>query len=126
MPMSWSYRGNVLVLRASGVSDVGDLERTFSEASLDPRFARRPALLVNGQDSQTPLSGADVQARVEFFRSLTARGIAPRFAFVLRDGPLLAAGRVAAQAERRPDDVAVALFADEDEALAWLVGGAKT
>jgi hypothetical protein len=120
MPVSWSYRGSVLVLKASGVSDAGALERAFAEAAADPRFAQRPSLLVDGRDSQTPLSAAEIQARVEFFESLAQRGITPHYAFVLRDGPLLAAGRVAAQAARRVGGVELALFSDEDEALAWL------
>jgi hypothetical protein len=120
MPVSWDYLGRVLVLKATGVSAEGDLERAFAEASADARFAQRPCLLVDGRDSQTALSAVDVQVRIEFFRSLPRRGVFPRFAFVLRDGPLLTSARVAAQAERGNDAVELALFADESKALAWL------
>jgi hypothetical protein len=126
MPVTWDYRGRVLVLKAAGVSAEGDLERAFAEASADPRFAQRPCLLVDGRDSQTALSAADIQVRVEFFRSLPGRGVFPRFAFVLRDGPLLASARAAAQAERGKDAVELALFAREDEALAWLERAGKS
>jgi hypothetical protein len=121
MPVTWEFRGRILVVSARGVYANHEIEQAFADAFADPHFGPETRLLMDGRGSETPLSASDIQWREWFLNSLPGRGMFPRAAFLIRAGhSVIDVARLEIQ---RPDTGRVlesGLFIDEAEALAWL------
>jgi hypothetical protein len=122
VPVTWAFRASLLAVRLAGVYPNEEVERAVNEALADPRFDTATRLLMDGRESQTPISGADVAWRVEFLSSLPDRGLFPRVAYLLRPDQrgLLDLFQLTFRAPEDRTAVEVRVFTTEDEALAWL------
>jgi hypothetical protein len=122
MAVTWEYRQSLLAVRLAGVYPNEEVARAIDEALSDPRFGPATRLLMDGRESQTPISGADVEWRVLFFSSLPGRGLFPKVAYLLRPDQrgLLSLFQLAFMTPEDRGAVEVEVFTTESEALAWL------
>jgi SpoIIAA-like len=120
MPVTWQFRGAVLVLAVSGVVTNQEIEVTIGEAVASAPCQRGMRLLWDARKSQTPISSLDMVWRFELLASLGERGVFSRGALLLRQEQrqLLELGRLETSKALRTLESYV--FTDESEALAWL------
>jgi hypothetical protein len=130
MPVHWEFRPSLLVVTSTGVYPLESVAGAVRQAAADPRFEPGMSLLFDGRGSEIPVSSVDVDWRVRFFSSLPSMGFSPRMAMLVREGflSLFSAGRpfsLLSPTENKgdADGPTLCFFADEDEAIAWLLGG---
>ena len=119
MSVTWTFRGNVLVMIEMDVSTNEELERAFvHEALADARARPGLAVLWDARRSLTPLTAEDVAWRSRVLSELAARKLIARVALLLDAHQTL----TAAAAGQRPEipGLAFGVFRDELEATAWL------
>jgi len=120
MAVTWEYRGELLVVTETGVMTNEELERAFvREALADARA--RPAMRVvwDARGSLAPLSGRDIEWRVDLLTSLGAHGLVSRLALLVRGGKSQTAGLGRGMA-KEVLPLQFNAFSEESEALAWL------
>jgi hypothetical protein len=123
MPVTWEFRGKLLVLSVAGIVENSEIERAFDQALADPRCGPGIRLLWNASRSQTPVSAADVKWRLGLLSSLADRGILARVALLGRvdQRSTIAIGRSAVMEKALAAESAV--FTDESDAVVWLEAG---
>lgn len=120
MPVTWEYRGTLLVVSIIGVIQNQEIEQAFGEALSDSRSGSGLRLLWDARRSETPVTSDDVAWRLELVSSLAKRGHFSR-------GALLGRGELGAlfpiwltELPKMAQVVPFRAFTDESEALAWL------
>jgi hypothetical protein len=136
MPVRWDFRYSLLVVVSTGVYPNEAVEEAVRQAAADPRFEPGMAVLFDGRGSEVVVSSADVDWRLRFFGSLPSMGFSSRVGLLVREGFLSAFGlgqlvslavsptsvEGASGSGRSPGPV-LRVFSDEDQAIAWLLGG---
>lgn len=119
MPVSYTFRGDVLEIRASGSYAPDEVTQAFTQALAEPGRPQLRALLYDVRDSSMigARSTPEVRQAVTFFEGLGPQ-VGQRVALLATTDVAYGVMRmVAGWAEARGIDAFV--FRDADEALAW-------
>jgi hypothetical protein len=121
MPVTWEYRGPLLVVTESGITPNAELERAFiHEALADQRAGSALRVLWDARGSERPVSGGDITWRIEVLRSLAERGLLFSLALLVRGGHVGLTAGLGPEMAKEVKPLRFDAFNDESEALAWL------
>jgi hypothetical protein len=124
--VTWEFQGTVLVIVLDGIYANQDVEQGVTQALADPRFEAGMQLMMDARRSQTPLSSADIEWRLDLIESLPARGLVPRVAYLVQERQRTLVELVSRefQSPKPVLSVGIGFFTDKSQAIAWLQGAA--
>jgi hypothetical protein len=121
MPLSWRFRGAVLMVTESGAISNDEIERVILRDALSSPPARDAVrILWDARPSESPLTSADVDWRGQVMRLLGEHGHLSRVALVVRPEQKLTLEIGRTQLPRAVRPIAFGVFTEQHEALAWL------
>jgi hypothetical protein len=121
MPLSWRFRGAVLMVTESGLISNDEIERVILRDALSSPPARDPVrVLWDARPSESPLTSDDVDWRGQVMRLLGEHGHLSRFALVVRPEQRLTLEIGRTQLPNAVSPLAFAVFTEQFEALDWL------
>jgi hypothetical protein len=120
MPVTWHFRGPVLMLSVVGVVTNQEIEQAFADAVAHAPSQTGLRLLWDASASLTPVSSDDIGWRFALVSSLAERGILFRAALLVRSEHRLILDLFRAQMQKAMPAVESEVFTEPAEALVWL------
>jgi len=120
MPVTWGFRGLVVMLSVTGVVTNQEIEQAFDEAVANAPSGSDLRLLWDARASLTPVSSDDMAWRFWLVSSLAKRGILSRAALLVRSEHLTLRELARAQLQKALPAIQSEVFTEPAEALAWL------
>lgn len=120
MPVTWDFRGLVIVLSVIDVVTNQEVERAFAEAVANAPSKTGLRLLWDASASLTPVSSDDIAWRFELVSSLAERGVLFRAALLVRREHRLILELFRTQMQKAMPSVQSEVFTEAAEALVWL------
>ena len=121
MPLSWRFRGAVLVVTESGLISNDEIERVILRDALSSPPARDAVrVLWDARPSESPLTSEDVDWRGQVMRLLGEHGHLSRFALVVRPEQRLTLEIGRSQLPRAVSPLSFGVFTEQHDALGWL------
>ena len=120
MPVTWGFRGLVVMLSVIGVVTNQEIEQAFDEAVANAPSRSDLRLLWDARASLTPVSSDDMAWRFWLVSSLAKRGILSRAALLVRSEHLTLRELARAQLQKALPAIQSEVFTEPAEALAWL------
>ena len=121
MPLSWRFRGAVLVVTESGVISNDEIERVILRDALSSPPARDAVrVLWDARPSESPLTSEDVDWRGQVMRLLGEHGQLSRFALVVRPEQRLTLEIGRSQLPKTVSPLSFGVFTEQHDALGWL------
>jgi len=123
MPLSWRFRGAVLMVTESGLISNDEIERVILRDALSSPPGRDAArVLWDARPSESPLTADDVDWRGQVMRLLGEHGHLSRFALVVRPEQRLTLEIGRTQLPKAVSPLAFGVFTEQQDALRWLEG----
>ena len=125
MPISYEFRDEILVVRIMGDYESADFTRTIAQGYTDPRFLRTTPILIDARESESSITGDEMQRIKRRIIGQLPAGHEGKWAMVTRTDPLrYGIGRMAGLVMESMGVPAV-IFTDIEEARIFLRSGGQ-
>lgn len=120
MPVTWEFRGRVLILSVSGIVANQEIDLAMGEALATAPYRSGIRLLWDARATETPVSADEVEWRIGLVSSLADRGFICRAALLGRSEQRASIPIWEAEGPKALRGLGFRLFTNESEALVWL------